>query len=245
MAEAGQGGAGRLAAGDDHGGQGRAGGGLKGLLPPAVHLDQVEQRPDDAVDAGQQLGTGRAPCLVEGPLERVRPGLGAGVLLLGLSEGLLGHLEAAAGGHLGRLGLGARRLEAVSTLLGLGQSLAQLVVLALQYRGTAFSGALAGHQLVEGPAVTLEGVLEGRQLPPGHRDGLLGRPQLRPVAPGGLVGLQLRGECGLRGGQSILLGGEVLGLLLGRRQFLAQAGTFGLEGGDHVGVGGGVEGTRQ
>ena len=169
LAEAGQCGAGRLAAGDDHGGQRRAGGGLEGLLPPAVHLDQVEQRPDDAVDAGQQLGTGRSPGLVEGPLERVGPGLGAGVLLLRLAEGLLGHLEAAAGGHLGGLGLGPRRLEAVTALLGLGQALAQLVVLALQDRGATLGGALPGHQLVEGTAVALQGVLEGRELAPGHR----------------------------------------------------------------------------
>ena len=235
----------RLAARYDHGGQRRPGGGLEGLLPPAVHLDQVEQRSDDAVDAGQQLGTGRAPGLVECTFERVRTRLGAGVLLLRLAECLLGHFEAAAGAHLGGLGLGTRRLEAVTALLGLGQALAQLVVLALQHRGATLGGTLPGHQLIEGTTVALQGVLEGRQLAPGHGDGLLGRPQLRPVAPGRLVGLQLGGECGLRRGQSVLFGSQVLGLLCGSRQFLAQPGPFGLEGGDDVGVGGGVEGPGQ
>jgi len=183
LTQAGQGGTRRLAARHHDGGQGGAGGGLEGLLPPAVHLDEVEERPEDTVDPGQQLRTSRSPGLVEGPLQRVGTGLGTGVLLLGLTEGLLGHLEATHGPHLGGLGPGPCGLELVAGLLGLGQALTQFVVLAFQQRRPTLGGALAGDQLVERPSIALQGMLEGRELTPGHGDGFLGGSQLRPVPP--------------------------------------------------------------
>jgi hypothetical protein len=241
LAQPGQCGPGRLAAGHHHCGQRRAGGGLERLFPPAVHLDQVEQRADDAVDPGQQLGPGRTPGLVEGPLQRVGPGLGPGVLLLGLAEGLLGRLEASGRGHQCRLGLGPCRLELMATLLGLGQALAELVVLALEQGGPPLGRPLAGDELVQGPPVALQRVLERGQLPPCDGDGLLGLAELAPVPPGRQVRLELGGGGRLGGGQPDLLGHQRVGLLPGRGQLLAQPGALGLQRRDDIGVGGGVE----
>ena len=134
LAQPGQRGPGRLAARDDHGGQRGAGGGLEGLLPARVHLDQVEQRPDHAVDPGQQLGPGRPPGLVEGPLEGVGPGLRTGACSCSAWRSASSAASSAAGGPPWAASVSAtRRLQLVAALLGLGQALAELVVLALEH----------------------------------------------------------------------------------------------------------------
>jgi len=56
------------------------------------------------------------------------------------------------------------------------------------------------------------------------------------------VGLELRGQRGLGDGQAVLFRSQVDGLLLRGGEFLAQTGTLRLEGGDHIGIGGGIEG---
>ena len=101
----------------------------------------------------------------------------------------------------GRLGGGTGGLQTVTVLLRLGQALTQLVVLALEEGGTPFGRTLAGHELVEGPAVALERVLQRGELPPGDRHGLLGPAEFGAVAPGGQVRLELGRRCGLRDGE--------------------------------------------
>ena len=245
LAESGQGGLGRLAARDHHGGHRGPHRRLEGVLPPGVDLDHVEQGADHAVDPGQQLGAGRTPGLVQGPLQGVGPGGGPGQLLLGLAEGLLGRLQPPDGPSVGRLGLGHHGLEVMAGLLGLGHPLAQLVVLALEESGPALGRGQAGRQLGQRPAVPLEGVLEGADLPLGHRHRLLGLAQLGPVPPGVQMGLELSGGLRLGGGHHVLLGGQGGHLGLGGLQLAGQTGALGLQRGDHVGVGGGVEGLGQ
>jgi hypothetical protein len=110
---------------------------------------QVEQDPHYAVHPGQQLGAGGATRLVEGPLEGVGPGNGPGLFLLGLPERLLGHLQPAGGTTVGRLGLGHDGLQAVAGLLGFGQTLTELVVVALEDRRSALGGGQPCDQLVQ------------------------------------------------------------------------------------------------
>ena len=162
-------------------------------------------------------------------------------LLLGLTEGLLRRLEAPGRPAVGRLGLGHGRLQLVTGLLGLGQPFAQLVVLALQETRPPLGGGQARPQLVERPPVTVEGVLEGRQLALGHHDRFAGLPQERTVPPGLEMGLELRGGGRLQAQDPLLVRGEGRGLGRRRLQLLAQPRPFGLEGGDHVGVGRRVE----
>ena len=85
--------AGGLAARDDHRGQRGTGRGFEGLLPSVVDVHQIEQGPDHAVDPGQQLGRRPASRLVERALEGIRPGDRTSVVLLGLTQGLLGALR--------------------------------------------------------------------------------------------------------------------------------------------------------
>ena len=89
-------------------------------------------------------------------------------------------------------------------------------------------------------------MLERAELPPGHGDRLLGLPELGAVAPGRQVGLELgRHLLDSAASSPSCSGARSAASRLGGRQLLGQPGPLGLEGGDHVGVGGGVEGLGQ
>ena len=103
--------------------------------------------------------------------------------MLGLAQCLFGQFEAPGGGHMGSLGLRTRCLQAESALLGLGQPLAEFVILALEESGPTLYCSLTSDELIEGPSVALQGVLERVELSPGDRDGLFGLAQLSTVAP--------------------------------------------------------------
>ena len=197
MAEARQRGPSWLAPGYNDGGQRSTSCSLEGLFPATVDFDEVEQRADDAVDPGEQFGSRSTSSLIERPLEGVGTGLRTGLLLLGLAQCLFSQFEAPSGGHMGSLGLRPRCLQAESALLGLGQPLAQFVILALEESGPTLHGSLASDELIQGPAVALQGVLERVELSPGNRDGLFGLAQLRPVAPRGQMLLELGHHCRL------------------------------------------------
>ncbi len=125
-------------------------------------------------------------------------------LLFGLAQGLLGHFQPPGGAGVGRLGLGHRRLQLMARLLGLGQALAQLVVLAFEERGAALGGGQPGPQLVEGPPIPLEGMVEGGDLAPGHGDRLFGLSELGPVPPCLEMDLELGGGRPLGGDDRLL-----------------------------------------
>ncbi len=120
LAQPGQRGLGRLAARDHHGGHRGTGGRLEGVLPPRIDLHHVEQGADHAVHPGQQLGPGRPPRLVEGPLEGVGPGRRAVELLFRLAERLLGRLQTADRGRAWAASVSAT--AACSSLAGLLRS---------------------------------------------------------------------------------------------------------------------------
>ena len=241
LAEAGEGRPGRLAARHDHRRERTPDRSLEGLLPAGVHLDQVQEGPDHPVDTGKQLGAGSPPGLVERPLERVGSCQGPGLLLLGLTQRLLGHLQPVDGIPVGRLGLGHRGLEPVAALLGLGEPFPELVLLALEQRRASFGRGQARVELVEGAPVALEGMLERGELSTGHRDRLLGASALAAVPPGCQMGLELTGDSGRGRVEDVVLRRERLCLPLGGRELLDQMSALGLEGGDHVGVGRSIE----
>ena len=70
-------------------------------------------------------------------------------LLFRLTEHLFGRLQPPDGQRVGRLCFGDRRLQPMAGLLGVGQALAQLVVLVLEYRHPAFGGDQALAELVQ------------------------------------------------------------------------------------------------
>ena len=169
LAEPGQGRLGRHAPGDDHGRHRGPGGRFEGILPALVDLHEVEKDPDHPVDAREQLGPGRAPGLVEGPLEGVGPSHRPVVLQFGLAEGTLGRFEPGSGPPVGGLGLGHRGLQLMAGLFRLGQALPQLVVLALQHRGPALGGGQPDGQLIRGTAGHARGRARGRRVGHGPR----------------------------------------------------------------------------
>ena len=242
LPEPGQGGSGRQAARDDHGGHRGPGGRLEGVLPPFVDLDQIEQDPDHAVHAGQQLGTRRPPGLIERPFEGIGPGDRPVVLQFGLPERPFGRLEPAGGPTVGRLGLGHRRLQLMARLFRLGQALPELVVLAFEHCGTPFGRSQAYRELVQRTSVPFQGVLERTELPPGHGDRLVGTPELSAVPPRLQVGFELRRHLLLDPDERLLLRSQRRLLHLGGLQLLRQPGALGFEGGNHVGVGCSIEG---
>ena len=236
---------GRFTPGDHHGGHRGSGGRFERLFPTGVHLHHVEQGPDHPVDPGQQFGPGGTPGLVEGTLEGVSAGGRAVELLFGLAQCLFGHIEPPGGPGVGRLGFGHGGLQLMAGLLGLGQALAQLVVLALEQAGPTLGGGQTGGELVEGAPVTLEGVLQRMELTLGDGDRLFGPAEFSPVAPGTQVALEFGAGRRLGLHQFGLLGSQRLGRLPGLLQLLGQTGTLGLERRDHVGVSRGVQGLGQ
>ena len=245
LTEPGQGRLGRHAPGDDHGRHRGPGGRFEGILPALVDLHQVEKDPDHPVDAREQLGSGRTPGLVEGPLEGVGPGHRPVVLQFGLAEGPLGRFEPGGGPPVGGLGLGHRGLQLMAGLLRLGQPLPQLVVLPLEDGGPALGRGQPDGQLIRRAPVALQRVLEGSELAAGHGDRLVGAAELGSVPPRLQVGFELAGHLLLDGDEGRLLRGQRRRLGLGGLQLLGQPGALGLEGRDHVGVGRGVEGLGQ
>ena len=215
---------------DDHGGQGLTGGGLEGGLPAGVDLDQVEHGAEHAVDAGQPLGAGTRPGLVEGEGEGLDPRLPRVLVALGPAVVVLGRRRrrprrrpgaarppsmASHERHLGRLG----RHQLAPQALGLdGEPLDRLgqrvgpaphpVTLA----PTALGGGAEGGQL----AAHLGGGPGGG----GHTGG-----------PLGLEVLALGGQRSLGAGQLGRLGLEPGGLGLDVDELLGQSGGFGLERG--------------
>lgn len=142
---------------------------------------------------------------------------------------------------MGRLRLGHDGLEVMAGLLGLGQALVQLVILAFEQPGPSLRRAHAGRELRQRAAVTLEGVLQRCQLPLGHSDGLLGPAELGPVPPRGQVGSQLGADGGLGLVDDLPLRSEGGHVGIGGLELGGQTGALRLQGRDHVGVGGGVE----
>ena len=212
---------------------------------PSSTSTRSRRMPDHPVDARQQFGPGRTPGLVESPFEGVGPGRRPVMLQFGLTECPLGRFESGGGPPVGGLGLGHHGLQLVAGLLRLGQPLPQLVVLALQDRGPALGGGQPDRQLVRRPPVAFESVLEGSELAPGHGDRLVGPAELGSVPPGLEVGFELPRHLLLDRDQRRLFGGQRRGLDFGSLQLLGQPGPLGLEGRDHIGVGGGVEGLGQ
>jgi hypothetical protein len=134
---------------------------------PASTSTTSSRVPTTPSTPGQQLRPGGPPGFVQCTLEGVGPGHRAVQLLFGLAKRLLGGLQVTGGLDVGRLGLGHGRLQPVTSLLGLGLALRQLVLLAFEETRPPFGVGRPGPHLVERPPVPVEGVLEGGQTGPG------------------------------------------------------------------------------
>ena len=88
-------------------------------------------------------------------------------------------------------------------------------------------------------------MLEGGQLPLGHRDRLVGLAQQSAVTPELEMGVELCRSGRLQLNDAAEFGRQPLHLGPCRFQLLGQAGSLGFEGRDHVGVSGGVERLEQ
>ncbi len=163
------------------------------------------------------------------------------MLELGLAERPFGRFEPAGGPTVRILGLGHRRLQPVTSLLGLGQALPELVVLPFEQRSSAPGGRQPYGELVQRTPVPIEGVVERPELSPGHGDRLVCTPQLRFVPPCPEMGLELCRHLLLGPDQSLSLRSECRDFELGGLELLREPSTLGLEGRDHVGIGSRIE----
>ena len=231
---------------DDHGGEGLAGGGLERRLPPGVDLDEVEQRAQHAVDAGEVLGAGPGPGGVEGEGQGLGPGPPRVALGVGGAQGVLGRRPAAARPRpgsasaaatcvgqrsLGGLGLGDLGPEPLGLLAEPGQ-------LGLEGLDPALDPLALGRRALDGAA-------QRRQLAPDlgrgargwRRDAAgveLGRPVGRRTVPAPPPARPPRRR------QALGVGGEAGGVGLDVGQLGGEPGRLGLERGDDGGVDGGA-----
>ena len=124
----------------------------------------------------------------------------------------------------------------------IGQALAQLVALAFEHGSPALGRGQPGRELVQATAGPARGRARSElSWPRATVAASSASEQRAAVPPGGEVGLELGGDGLLGPGQLLLLGCQVGELSLGRRQLPGQPGPLRLQGGDHVGIGRGVE----
>ena len=243
LTQGGQGGLGRAAAVDHHRGHAGAGGGLEGGFPAGVDLDQVEQGAHHAVDLAQQLAPAGALEVVQGALERVRPGRAAVAGLLGLVHGVLR-----------RFGPGAGRLE-LGGALGQGGGRASVEVWSIsavaRSSRSAFTAAAWPRcsrvvTRLSSPAVSCCSRAAARSSRSVRARALVAASS--GVSPPRTEAQRARrSDCSASrvahgAGQVRALG---LGRLLlggGHGDLRGQAGGIGLEGGDHIDVGRRIEG---
>ena len=245
LAKAGERLPGRFAAGDDDGRHRCPCRGLEGRLPACVDLDDVEKSPHHPIHAGQQLRSGRSPGFVERLLQGVGSGHRSMKLLFGLTERLFGRFQPGRGQSVGRFHFGHDGLQAMTGLLGFGQSCGQLPIFVFQKGAASFGRHQPGGQLLESAPVPLEGPFERTELAAGHGDRFLGLSERSAVPPGVEMGLECSRRLGLPLDQGILFGGEPGRLGFRRRQLLAQMSGLRLECRHHIGIGRSVEGLSQ
>ena len=119
------------------------------------------------------------------------------------------------------------------------------MIFTFEQSGTSFDGTLSGDELVECATVALQGVLERGELAPGHGDGFFGLPELGPIPTRRQMSVEFGGYGSLGRHQSVLFRCEIGGFLTSTLQLFGQPGPFGLQGGDHVGIGRRVQGLGQ
>ena len=241
--QGGQGGLRRATPVDHHRRDPRADGGLEGGVPPVVDLHQVDQRTHHAVDVAQQLAPAGALQVRQRALQRLGAGRSAVPRLLGLVRRHLGRLRRADG--LLELGAACRQLrfERSRRLFQLVGLLGQEVGAHRRTRRPLLQGVHPRRQRVQVLLLARRGAADrfGAGADPGN--GLIRRIAAEHRGPALLQSRRLPVEGGqrlielrpFRGPAGLLVG-------LGRDQLAGQAGRLGLEGGDHVDVGRGIEG---
>ena len=239
---------GRAGAVDDDRGHAGPGRGLERGVPPLVDLDQVDQRPDDAVDLAEELAAARSAHFGQGAFECLGSGCRAVLGVGGIVGRRLGRLR-----RRGRPRSSSRRARRPARPRSAAVACSSSRADALTSRSARDRGAAPRCSSVAHPGAQRSNVVllaRPRRGPPARRGPRPGpaprrvrrRPGLPspPVRPAPPAPRRAAASAGRRA-QPARLRAATASVRLRRGQLAGQPGRLGLERGHHVDVGRGVE----